>query len=165
MEIRREVVEVLFFHCVCSGDQVQFLRLSSKYSYLQSLLTSPEVSFLKDPFTWTSGCALPSFSTLSQKSPSLCSCFSSEPSLITLLILTLPCSCQYQVNPDIISPYLSSELIELHQNISNPSIQLQSELICLPSTAFKNLLFLRYSRSQTEFPNQKSVTLLDTKSN
>lgn len=41
MEIRREVVGVLFFHCACSGDQVQFLRLSSKYSYLQSLLTSP----------------------------------------------------------------------------------------------------------------------------
>lgn len=65
IENRREVVGVLFFHYVCSGDQVQFLRLGGKYSYLQSLLPSPKVSFLKDPFTWTSACALSSFSTFS----------------------------------------------------------------------------------------------------
>lgn len=138
----REVVGVLFFHCVCFGDQVQFLRLGGKYSYLQSLLTSPEVSFLKEPFTWTSDCALSSFSTFSQKSPSLCSCVSSEPSLITLCILTPPCGCHYQVNPDIISPYLFSELIDLHQNLSSPSTSISISINLFALNCIQNLLFL-----------------------
>lgn len=134
---------------LCSGDQVQFLRLGGKYSYLQSLLTSPEVSFLKEPFTWTSDCSL-SF-LLSLRSLLLYVVVSVlNPVLLLFLFwlhLVVVIIKWIQILLAPISLLNSLNYTRIYQ-ILLP--QFQSELICLPSTAskiysFSGILSLRLS--------------------